>query len=134
MAGVDYLVVYMRTAVTYKTFYIHYPRDAKRPRVVYIQTAVSWGSLHIHPETANTDNFGIFLSPHPVVVYISESPSEGFRYAMGGRLQKDIVRGGCLPEECPATRKQKKLLGLQVMSLPCPGALPATPLFQFKLI
>jgi len=32
MAGVDNLVVYMQTAVKYKTFYIHHPGGAKRPR------------------------------------------------------------------------------------------------------
>jgi len=65
MAGVDYLVVHMQTAVKYNNFYIHHPGGAKRPRLVYIQTAVFYSSLHIHLQMVQSSHFPIFSWPKP---------------------------------------------------------------------
>jgi len=86
MAGVDHLVVYMRTAVNYKAFYIHYSGGAQHPLVVF------YSSFQIHHQMVHTNYFPIFLSPNPVVVNKTSSQE---RVCLVGKTLVDPVGVFC---------------------------------------
>jgi len=58
MAGVDHLVVYMQTALTYTG-------ALRAPEVVYIESVVFYSSLHIHHQIVRISHFPIFCRPEP---------------------------------------------------------------------
>jgi len=59
MSGVDHFLVYMQTAVKYRSMYIHHPW------VVYIESVVFHSSLHIHQEMVYNSHSLNFSRPKP---------------------------------------------------------------------
>ena len=65
MACIDHVLVYMQTAVKYRSLYIHTPGALRTPGVVYIESVVFYSSLHIHHQIVHTSHFPIFSRPNP---------------------------------------------------------------------